>query len=116
MNCDLDKTKIADCRSRRPCKMCNYFVCFFLNCDSTYNYFFGHYEILQGYLEKANLRFYRNACSVCVKGKLIGQCPSDQQTGLEVSSIFFYLTKNRKYRTKCVTVGLRLSLFRAWTV
>ena len=89
---------------------------FFLNCDSTYNYFFGHYEILQGYLEQANLRFYRNACSVCVKGKLIGQCPSDQQTGLEVSSIFFYLTKNRKYRTKCVTVGLRLSLFRAWTV
>ena len=62
-------------------------------------------EILQGYLEKANLRFYRNACSVCVKGKLIGQCPSDQQTGLEVSSIFFYLTKNRKYRTKCVTLG-----------
>ena len=92
------------------------FFVFFLNCDSTYNYFFGHYEILQGYLEKANLRFYRNACSVCVKGKLIGQCPSGQQTGLEVSLIFFYLTKNRKYRTKCVTVGLRLSLFRAWTV
>ena len=64
---------------------------FFLNCDSTYNYFFGHYEILQGYLEQANLRFYRNACSVCVKGKLIGQCPSDHNLAfVVVIKLFFH--------------------------
>ena len=74
---------------KRKLQTVQLFCLFAFFCDSTYNYFFGHYEILRGYLEQANLRFYRNACSVCVKGKLIGRCPSDQQTGLEVSSVFF---------------------------
>ena len=74
---------------KRKLQTVQLFCLFAFFCDSIYNYFFRHYEILRGYLEQANLRFYRNACSVCVKGKLIGQCPSDQQTGLEVSSVFF---------------------------
>ena len=33
--------------------------------------------------------------------------------GLNVSSILFYFTRNRKYSTKSVTVGLHFSLFKA---
>ena len=53
-------------------------------------------------------------CTVCVKWKLLGQFPNDQQMGLNVSSIlFFFFTRNRKYSTKSVTVGLHFSLFKA---
>ena len=52
-------------------------------------------------------------CTVCVKWKLLGQFPNDQQMGLNVSSILFYFTRNRKYSTKSVTVGLHFSLFKA---
>ena len=48
-----------------------------------------------------------------MKWKLLGQFPNDQQMGLNVSSILFYFTRNRKYSTKSVTVGLHFSLFKA---
>lgn len=56
---------------------------------------FGHVSSLQ-----LNLRFYRNACTMCVKLKLKGQFPSYQQTGLKVSSVSFSFYQKSKYRTK----------------
>ena len=47
-----------------------------------------------------NLWFYRNACTMCVKLKLKGQFPSNQQTGLKVSSVSFSFYQKSKYRMK----------------
>lgn len=87
-----------------------FFVSFSYNCDFTYDYFLVTLELFTILGPQPNLQFNRNAwCTVCVKRKLIGQFPSDQKTGLKVSSVFVSFTKNRKYITNCVTVGMPLT-------
>ena len=56
---------------KADCRPCNFFDSFFFNCDFTY--------------------YYRNACTVCAKWKLLGEFPRDRHTGLEVSSTFFVI-------------------------
>ena len=71
-----------------------FFVSFSYNCDFTYDYFLVTLELFTILGPQPNLQFNRNAwCTVCVKRKLIGQFPSDQQTGLKVSSVFVLLPK-----------------------
>ena len=83
-----------------------FFVFFSYNCDFTYDYFLVTLELFTILGQQPNLQFNRNAwCTVCVKWKLTGQFPSDQQTGLEVSSVFFSFTKHRRYITNWVTVA-----------
>ena len=87
---DHDKTQTADCAD------CEIFLfAFFWNCDYTYDYSFGnvgtvsnfwtpHDEILRGYLEHINLRFYSNACTACVCIKIkrtIFKWPADRTRG-----------------------------------
>lgn len=49
-------------------------------------------------------------CKSVREVKIIEQFPSDQQTGLEASSAFFFSFYQKSgIRTKCVTVGLHLS-------